>query len=311
MPPTSPPTRCASSRRPPPHQRPSPTPSARSPLVVRPPGPPQDVTALAGNGRAVVAWLAPSKDGGAPISRFTVTARPGTASCASVVRGPGEASCVVPGLSNGTTYTVRRPRGEPRGARLGLGTLEPRPSPRRLVDPRRGGGARPAIRRADRLPGDDHTGGDGRVGPVRRGRQGAARVREREGGARSRVVRRPAHDDLPPRDPGDVLRRRRAVRHPAGARGARRSGIERVPGGGGASLGGAEAPPSRCTPGTCPGSRPAPSCSPRARSDSASRSSPPVAARAPRTRTSPSACTGSSRGTSGIATSARRSHARR
>jgi hypothetical protein len=75
------------------------------PTAVRPPGPPQDVTALAGNGRATVTWLAPSKDGGGPIRRFTVTAEPGAASCASVVRGPGEGSCVVPGLSNGTPYT--------------------------------------------------------------------------------------------------------------------------------------------------------------------------------------------------------------
>jgi Fibronectin type III domain len=75
------------------------------PTAVRPPGPPQDVTALAGNGRATVAWLAPSKDGGAPISRFVVTTNPGARTCASVVRAPGDASCNVAGLVNGTPYT--------------------------------------------------------------------------------------------------------------------------------------------------------------------------------------------------------------
>jgi hypothetical protein len=75
------------------------------PTGIRPPGPPQDVTALAGNGRATVAWLAPSKDGGSPIRRFVVTAEPGARSCADVVRAPGEASCVVAGLANGAPYS--------------------------------------------------------------------------------------------------------------------------------------------------------------------------------------------------------------
>lgn len=72
---------------------------------VRPPGPPQDVSALAGDGRAVVSWLAPSKDGGDPIGHFTVTSQPGGRTCGSVVRAPGEHTCVVTGLTNGTPYT--------------------------------------------------------------------------------------------------------------------------------------------------------------------------------------------------------------
>ncbi|HEV3212845.1 MAG TPA: Ig-like domain repeat protein [Acidimicrobiales bacterium] len=73
-------------------------------LVLRTPGPPQDVTAVAGDGRATVAWLAPSKDGGAPISRFSVVSLPGHRACVSVVRAPGEHSCTVARLANGVDY---------------------------------------------------------------------------------------------------------------------------------------------------------------------------------------------------------------
>jgi Fibronectin type III domain/Bacterial Ig-like domain (group 3) len=76
-----------------------------APLAIRPAGPPQDVTSLSGNARATVAWLAPSKDGGGPISRYVVTAEPGARTCVTAVRAPGEASCIVPGLANGTPYT--------------------------------------------------------------------------------------------------------------------------------------------------------------------------------------------------------------
>ena len=75
------------------------------PAAVRAPGPPQDVNAVAGDRRATVSWLAPSKDGGAPIVRFLVSAQPGGRSCVSAVGAPGEDACVVHGLSNGAPYT--------------------------------------------------------------------------------------------------------------------------------------------------------------------------------------------------------------
>ena len=62
------------------------------------------MTAVAADGSATVSWLAPSKDGGSPISRFDVTSRPAGRSCVSVVRAPGEHSCAVGRLANGVDY---------------------------------------------------------------------------------------------------------------------------------------------------------------------------------------------------------------
>jgi len=72
--------------------------------ALRSPGRPLDVTAVAGDGKAVVSWLAPSKDGGAPISRFSVLSLPGDKACVSVVRAPGVHSCTVGRLANGVNY---------------------------------------------------------------------------------------------------------------------------------------------------------------------------------------------------------------
>ena len=51
--------------------------------------------------QATVSWTAPSSNGGAPITGYTVTASPGGATCSTTT----EMSCVVPGLSSGTTYS--------------------------------------------------------------------------------------------------------------------------------------------------------------------------------------------------------------
>ena len=69
------------------------------------PGRPQDVTAIAGDAKAVVSWLAPSKDGGAAVRRYAVTAVPGGRSCATSSAVAGEQSCTVEGLADGTAYT--------------------------------------------------------------------------------------------------------------------------------------------------------------------------------------------------------------
>ncbi len=66
------------------------------------PGPPTGVSAVAGNGSATVSWSAPADDGGAPVTSYEVTSSPGGKSCAW---SSGALSCVVSGLSNGTSYS--------------------------------------------------------------------------------------------------------------------------------------------------------------------------------------------------------------
>ena len=64
------------------------------------PDAPTNVVALAGNAQATVSFNAPTITGGAPITSYTVTSTPGGKT------GTGAASpIVVPGLTNGTTYT--------------------------------------------------------------------------------------------------------------------------------------------------------------------------------------------------------------
>ncbi|NCZ71567.1 MAG: hypothetical protein EBY80_15675, partial [Actinobacteria bacterium] len=58
---------------------------------------PSGLTVSAGDGSARVAWVAPSSNGGAPITGYAVTGGPG---CTTT----GATSCIVSGLSNGTTY---------------------------------------------------------------------------------------------------------------------------------------------------------------------------------------------------------------
>ncbi|WP_370289978.1 fibronectin type III domain-containing protein [Nocardioides sp.] len=64
------------------------------------PGAPTGVSAVAGDGSATVSWTAPASDGGAAITGYTVTGAPG-GSCVTQT----STSCVVSGLSNGTSYT--------------------------------------------------------------------------------------------------------------------------------------------------------------------------------------------------------------
>ena len=64
------------------------------------PGTPTNATATPGNTQATVSWTAPTDTGGG-ITQYTVTA-PGTAGCTAT---PPTTSCIVPGLTNGQTYT--------------------------------------------------------------------------------------------------------------------------------------------------------------------------------------------------------------
>jgi hypothetical protein len=78
--------------------------SSHNVLVVRPPGVPQDVAAIAGNGRVLVSWLAPSKDGGDAVGDYEATALPGGRTCTTVDARLAAPSCTVDGLANGSSY---------------------------------------------------------------------------------------------------------------------------------------------------------------------------------------------------------------
>ena len=67
-----------------------------------PPAAPGSVTAVAGNASAVVSWSVPSTAGSFPVSTYRAVSQPGGRSC--LVAAPAT-SCVVPGLTNGVTYT--------------------------------------------------------------------------------------------------------------------------------------------------------------------------------------------------------------
>lgn len=64
------------------------------------PGAPTSVTATPSNGAAQVSWLAPTNNGGVPITGYVVTSNPGSKTCSAAA-----SPCVVTGLTNGTAYT--------------------------------------------------------------------------------------------------------------------------------------------------------------------------------------------------------------
>jgi len=69
-----------------------------------PPGAPTGVSAAAGDGQATVTFTPPNYSAGVLITRYTITATPGTGSSVTVV---GTASPItVTGLTNGTAYTI-------------------------------------------------------------------------------------------------------------------------------------------------------------------------------------------------------------
>ena len=80
----------------------SPASGASLPVTVtQPPGAPTNVVATGANAQAAVSWTAPSSDGGAVITSYTVTSSPGGFVCST----SGTTSCTVTGLTNGTAYT--------------------------------------------------------------------------------------------------------------------------------------------------------------------------------------------------------------
>ncbi|WP_271190411.1 fibronectin type III domain-containing protein, partial [Dactylosporangium matsuzakiense] len=69
-------------------------------VVPGPPGAPTAVVATPGSGAATVTWLAPTQPG-AGVTRYTVTASPGGATCTATTG----TTCTVTGLTGGTGYT--------------------------------------------------------------------------------------------------------------------------------------------------------------------------------------------------------------
>ncbi|WP_423494887.1 cell wall-binding repeat-containing protein [Microbacterium esteraromaticum] len=65
------------------------------------PNAPSGVKATAGDARATVAWSAPTSDGGAKVTKYTVTAQPGGKTATTT----GATKVDVTGLANGTAYT--------------------------------------------------------------------------------------------------------------------------------------------------------------------------------------------------------------
>lgn len=72
--------------------------------IVTPPGAPTDVLVDVDDGRATVTWLAPTDDGGAPITRYTATTSAGDLTCSVESTAADVQSCVIPGARPGKTY---------------------------------------------------------------------------------------------------------------------------------------------------------------------------------------------------------------
>ena len=69
------------------------------------PDAPTSVSAIAGDSRASVRWVAPANNGGAVITSYTVRSNPTGGTCVVTVASNSSLSCVVSSLSNGTEYT--------------------------------------------------------------------------------------------------------------------------------------------------------------------------------------------------------------
>lgn len=72
--------------------------------TVTAPSAPLNVVATAGDGRAGVAWAAPASNGGAAITGYLATATASGATAGTCTTAGS--SCVIPGLTNGVTYSV-------------------------------------------------------------------------------------------------------------------------------------------------------------------------------------------------------------
>ena len=76
--------------------------ATRAPQIKKPDAP-IAVTAVAVHGGAIVSWMAPSSDGGSPITGYAVTAPRSGQTCTTT----GATTCTVTGLKNGQRYTLK------------------------------------------------------------------------------------------------------------------------------------------------------------------------------------------------------------
>lgn len=67
------------------------------------PSEPTNVTAVSSNSQSFVSWTASTDNGGAIITSYTVTSIPGSKTC-QTTGNPPATSCIVSGLTNGTSY---------------------------------------------------------------------------------------------------------------------------------------------------------------------------------------------------------------
>jgi len=69
--------------------------------VTGPTSPPNSLVASAGDAKVTASWAAPTNLNGFPVTSYTVTASPGTATCTVSIT-----SCTISGLTNGLQYTL-------------------------------------------------------------------------------------------------------------------------------------------------------------------------------------------------------------
>jgi hypothetical protein len=72
--------------------------------VASPPGPPGDVSAVAGDASAVVSWRTPQDQGSYPVTDYEVTSSPAGGTC--LTKAPAT-TCEITGLVNGVAYSFR------------------------------------------------------------------------------------------------------------------------------------------------------------------------------------------------------------
>lgn len=71
--------------------------------VIEPPGPPTNITANLDGRSVLLTWSAPARDGGSPITSYTVTSDEDGLTCSVQAAGP-EGSCTVSGIRPGVDY---------------------------------------------------------------------------------------------------------------------------------------------------------------------------------------------------------------
>lgn len=77
------------------------------PTPARKPGPPRDVTGVAGDKSVTVSWVAPSSAGSFAITTYEVQDSVGQHTCLYAVSAGDPLECEISGLANGTEYTFR------------------------------------------------------------------------------------------------------------------------------------------------------------------------------------------------------------